>query len=149
MHNIFLDYNRRNSFGDWEIVYHLSGAIVSLAPKFKPRKLQEIIDKFICAFRYSKDIKQIISSFYITCSYNELHDFLKNILMSIPEFQELNLSNKEYENGISVNDPERKSIVLISRYSAELDADDDFIDLDACIQNIVNGLYRVKEIFGD
>lgn len=146
MKNKFLDYDIVQTFGDWEIVYQLAGAITSMAPSFKPRNFQEIIDAFVRKFQESDRVEQGIESYLITCSYNDLLNILKDILMQIPEFKALNLSTDEYNAGVNVDDPNRGKFCLISRYTLQ-DSSNDFIDLDACIQNVVNGLYRDNEIF--
>lgn len=145
---IGLDYTQVRLFSDWEIVYHLAGAITNLSPDFRPRFFYTIIDEFFTKFKESERTENSFNSYTIYCSYNELLIFLKDILMSIPKFVDLNLTTNEYKNGVDVNSSNRNNIYITTTFT-ERNADNDFIDLNACIQNIVNGLYREKEIFQD
>ena len=100
------------------------GQIYRLAPNYSPRNIGIITTKIIEEFK--KDAQRISNDFfYYSVDVNEVQKFTENILMAIDEFQELNLSEEEYRNGVKVTD-ERTG-----HY-------DDFVDLDACIRNIAN-----------
>lgn len=109
------------------------GQIYRLAPNYNPRNIGIITSKIIEEFK--KDAQTICDSFfYYSVDLNEVQKFTENILMAIDEFQELNLSEEEYRNGVKVTD-ERSG-----HY-------DDFVDLDACIRNIANII--VNDAFTD
>lgn len=97
-------------FPDYDIVKAVSGSIYTLAPNFKPQKIDIIMEKFLEKFFLHEKTEELIPNFYvITACFSEVKKILKEILFGIPEFEELNLPN----------------------------VDGDFIDLNACIQNIM------------
>lgn len=136
-----LDYNRVRVFGEYEIIYHLSGSIISLSPAYKPRKLFSIIQKFVEAFRKNREVIHSCHMYMTECSYKHLYKIVEAILFEIADYKELNLSSKEYKEKI---DPDY--IIPIDEWYSE---NSDFIDLDACVQNVIGGLYQAKEIFRD
>lgn len=132
----FPDYTKVTYFGDWEIIRCLAGNIYSLAPDYQPRNLQTIVDSFFEKFKNRAEVLHVPGVWLIHCNCEEFSQILHEILFSIPEFMQLNLTNTEYEAGLrDVEDPRR----------AEFGIDPNFIDLDACIQNTVNNLYWIKE----
>lgn len=64
--------------------------------------------------------------------------------MGIPEFVELNLSQVEFEKGISVNDETWPKFAFTSRYDVNTPESwkNDFIDLDAFIGNVHHRLIK-------
>lgn len=117
-----------------DFIDYTVGVIYYLAPNHKPRFIYETVDKIIERFKVNcltvgKDF------FYHEIELKDLYKFIKDILMPIETFRALNLSQNEYEKGISVDDKGRPEFCFISRYSW-VSKDDDFVDLDACIQNI-------------
>lgn len=110
------------------------GKIYELAPYHKPRFIDEITDEIIKRFKI--DCSMIGHDFiYHEVELKDLYKFIKNILMPIDKFRELNLSPKEYRQGISVDDENRPKFQFVSAFF-DVAEDDNFIDLDACIQNI-------------
>ena len=67
--------------------------------------------------------------------------------MPIPKFRDLNLSQIEYEMGLSVDDDDRDRFVFTSAFDT-IPEDEDFIDLDACIQNIFSS-FEHQAFIGD
>lgn len=62
------------------------------------------------------------------------------MLFAIPEFQELNLTQIEYDNGVSVDDdsrPEFSFNTAYDKYESE-SWKNDFVDLNAFVRNVVN-----------
>ncbi len=115
------------------------GEIYVLAPKYNPRHIDEILQGIIENFK--KDCKHVGSDFfYHEVEIQNLTKFVKDILFPIQKFRDLNLSTNEYRQGISVDDENRSQFAFVSRYNT-ISEDDDFIDLDACIRNIVDSLY--------
>ena len=102
----------------------------------------------IIAFKVKKvyqcEFENANESFYIKhfASRKELLAWIYEHIMPIPEIRELNLSQKEFEAGIDVDDPGRGEIVFTSRYSKDPPMEDDFVDLDAFAGNLANNLIR-------
>ena len=117
-----------------EFIQYSVGEIYYLAPYHKPRFIDEIVDEIISRFKV--DCKVLGGDFfYHEVELKDLYKFIENILMPIDKFRDLNLSKIEYELGISVDDESRPKFQFTSAYSSAPE-DDNFIDLDACIQNI-------------
>lgn len=78
--------------------------------------------------------------YYFEYTKEELRKYLYSLVYDKPEtkefFSKLNLSYNEMKNGIEVSDPNRNTINLSSRFSGPK-WEDDFIDLDALINNVV------------
>ena len=120
------------SLGDF--VKYAIGEIYYLAPNHKPRAIDEIQDAIIGRFmdgceHIGKDF------FYHEIALKDLYKFISDILMPIEKFQELNLSQREFDVGIKVDDENRAEFVFTDMYTS-IPEYDGFIDLDACIQNI-------------
>lgn len=117
-----------------EFIRVATGWIYELAPYHKPRFIDEIVDEIIKRFKTS--CKNIGTDFfYYEVELKDLHEFIENILMPIDKFRDLNLSPKEYKQGIDVDDPNRPKFQFVSAFDNVPD-DDKFVDLDACIQDI-------------
>lgn len=127
------------------------GTIVRMAPANKPRKLEIINDKLIAYFR--ENTKQFAvnkegqpypeTSEYINypkMTEEQIKKLINNIV-SIKEIEELNLSNYEYNKGVSVNDENRPTWCFVDRYSQQ-NEDDNFIDLWALTRNIFSAIYN-------
>lgn len=120
------------------------GWIYELAPYHKPRFIDEIVDEIIK--RFKADCKSIGTDFfYYEVELKDLYKFIENILMPIDKFRDLNLSPREYKQGIDVDDPNRPKFQFVSAFDS-ISEEDGFVDLDACIQNIFSyyehGAYR-------
>lgn len=109
------------------------GEIYALAPGNKPRSAEEIAEGIVTNFK--KHCKQMGDFYYHEMELRDVKAFINTILLPIEKFQELNLSNNEYQKGTSVEDESRPTIQFVSMYSY-IPEDDDFVDLDACTQNI-------------
>jgi hypothetical protein len=105
-----------------------------------PRNLEVVIRKARQKIRTMAN-KDIPDFFYVEIQEEEIEDWVKELLMDIPEFVDWNLSENEAKNGIKVDDENRGEYLFTSAYSSTPE-DDDFIDLDACIRNIANMLMR-------
>ena len=120
------------SLGDF--VKYTIGEIYYLAPNHKPRAIDEIRDAIID--RFMDGSEQIGTGFiYHQVPLKGLYKFISDILMPIEKFQELNLSQREFDAGIKVDDENRAKFVFTDMYTS-IPEYDSFIDLDACIQNI-------------
>ena len=124
-----------------EFIRITTGWLYSLAPGYKPRHINEIVDEMIA--RFKQNAQHIGDDFfYHEVNWFELRVLVENVLRPIKQFRDLNLSKREYGLGIDVDDPNRQGIIFTSRYSSTIPEDEDFIDLDACIINIVSNLKR-------
>lgn len=123
----------------------LGGELYRHAPNRQPRKADIITIKARDLFR--KDAKNNNEWYILYIEEDSLYDYIDKLLKSIPEFEELNLSQIEYDNGVNVHDENRSKYSFRSAYDIET-ADswkDDFIDLDAFVRNIVNGIIHIQE----
>lgn len=124
----------------------------NLSPKLHPRKLNIIIDKvdekIEKTFETPLDFDPTFRIYRLLISnadnqFKEVFKYVHDLLFDIPEFQELNLTENEYKNGINPNDEDRPEIiVLTSAFSKPLPEDDNFIDLDAFCQNLARLLIQ-------
>lgn len=124
------------------------GCMYEFAPRYLPRKADTIIWKFSQALLNRPDTVHVGNDeFFGIVKTNcktvyGLEKFLKGILMAIPEFQELNLSENEYEKGVKVDDEDRAKFAFVDRYST-IPWRNDFIDLDALIGNASAAIKRL------
>lgn len=76
-------------------------------------------------------------------SWNDFEKWLKEFLYNILEFRQLNISKALKDKGVKdVDDERNKGFKFTDRYTRETQDDRyyDFIDLDACIRNIINNI---------
>lgn len=131
---------------------HIARWLYSLAPKNEPRKVDVIMRRvgnridsvFDIPFKHDLNFK--IRHFK---NRDDLYQFVDELMKNIKEFRELNLTWKDYENGVDVDSPDRENtIVFTSMYDKRSSEDwytKDFIDLDAFIQNVVYTLCMEDE----
>ena len=132
-----------------EMVGHIAMWLYRLAPKHRPRKVDSIIDS---AIKYMDDtfttpLKS--DPEFRTHDFenkDSLYSYIDTMMKSIKEFRELNLTWREYVSGVDVDSPDRESVVVfISMYKVEsADAwfEEDFVDLDAFVQDVTSSLLR-------
>lgn len=115
----------------------IGGQLFNQAPNRQPRKAEIIMTKFRDSFREKAHNDNEYYS--IAIEEKESQKFIKDLLFNIPEFKELNLSQVEFDNGISVDDESRAKFKFSSAYDKYTTESwkTDFIDLDAFIQNIM------------
>ena len=103
-----------------DFAYCLAGQLYDQAPGRKPRKADIIINKALEAFnQYPTHGKIFGDSNTVSIEKYKIYDFCHEILYNIPEFLELNLSQVEYEKGISVDDENRPKFSFTSMYDIE------------------------------
>ena len=125
-------------------VYCLAGQLYEQAPNHKPRKADIIMGKAIQAFRNHENHAIILGDMHqVSIKEGTLCEFCDTLLKSIPEFMELNLSQNEYEKNISVDDLNRPKFAFTTRYDVATEDSwrDDFIDLDAFVNNVQRNIY--------
>ena len=113
------------------------GVIYKMAPGYKPRKIDEIVEGIRHAFQTRG--QAVMDSHYILVDPDNTYELVESIMKSIPAFNELNLSQHEVDNGITLDD-DRPGFAFVSRYDT-LQEYYDFVDLDACVRNINSQLY--------
>ena len=111
-----------------------------MSPNHKPRKIEIVMNKCL---EYSKtNLEQPFKNDKTWWSKGidpkDVYEFVHDMLFSIPEFVEWNLSEIEIENGISVDDDNRPKFAFTSAYDIRDDDywKSDFIDLDAFVNNV-------------
>ena len=125
-----------------DVIHTVSGVLYDLAPSHKPRRIDEIIER-CCKFCDER----IGDEFVIYLDEKEVWDFVKDMIYDFDAFRQLNLSQAELDNGITdCDDPNRKggfAACFVGHddngnvVSIETTKDyNDFIDLDAAVQNI-------------
>ena len=118
------------------------GNIYYQAPFNKPRKIDEIVEHITNYF-----IKNDISAHHykqVFVDKNNMLEFVKAVLSDCKAFEELNLSQYEYERGVKVDDEVRLPFTFISA-EFQLKPKYDFVDLDACCQNIAYDLKKTVD----
>lgn len=126
------------------LMFAIGGQLFAQAPNKQPRKVETIMTKVRDAFR--KDAFNDNEYYSIRIEEKDIYDYIVKLLKDIPEFQELNLSQIDYEKGIKVDDESRPKYSFSSAYD-KYDSESwktDFIDLDAFIGNVVNNIYALK-----
>lgn len=113
------------------------GVIYELAPNHKPRKIDEIISHIENYF-YVHDITDENHWLQLWADEADLINFVDEVIGDCNAFRELNLSQVEFENGVSIDDP-REGYVFVT-FGCEPAPEHDFIDLDACKRNIADDL---------
>lgn len=120
------------------LMFVIAGQLYDQAPNRQPRNADEIMRKVKENFRNNPLCVNDNEYFTIRVENDKVYKFFEDILFSIPEFRDLNLTQIEYENGVQVDDENRGKYHFISRYDV-YDSESwksDFIDLDAFIQNV-------------
>lgn len=95
-------------WSDYEIVEYLAGLLYSMEDDYQARKAQKIVNDFLDKFRKLNGVNKLVTTCIYHSTLKDLMPKLKDILLSIPEFVEL---NERKDNG-------------------------EFIDLDAFFQNL-------------
>lgn len=130
-----------------ELIGCIAGVIYKMHPYHQPDNLDIIIDKIDKYFDDKNKGDRIFKSINFK-DWKEFKNWLKEFLMNIKEFRQLNISRKLKDAGVDdINDDRNKGIQVVDRYTIK-NKDSryfDFIDLDACIQNIAYELCVLKQ----
>lgn len=129
-----------------DVIHTVSGVLYEMAPSHKPRRIDEIIEQ-CCKFCDDR----IGNEYLIRLDEKEVWDFVKDMIYDFEAFRQLNLSQAEIDNGITdCDDPNRKGGFAACFVGHDDNGDvvsiettknyNDFIDLDAAVQNIVSEL---------
>lgn len=137
------------------IINAVAGVIYQMHPYKAPENMDKIMSAVVEFYDKKVDCCGHINDNFKLFEYeNEeaLHVEINTLLKSVKEFRQLNISRKLKEQGVDdVNDERNKGIRFTDRYSVDNKDTvyDDFIDLDACIRNIVNQIIRTHETEDD
>jgi hypothetical protein len=137
------------------IIGSIAGTIYEMHPYKRPENMDKIMDKVVSYYEGKIDSCGHKDDNFKLFNYDSQKSLLKelNILLnSIKEFRQLNISKKLKDLGVDDIDDDRNSgFKLIDRYT--IDNKDsrysDFIDLDACMRNIVNEILNKMELSED
>lgn len=136
-----------------ELVGHIAMWLYRIAPKHRPRKVDSIIDSVIKYVDDTFTAPLKSDPEFRTRDFenkDSLYSYIDTMMKSIKEFRELNLTWREYVSGIDVDSPDRESVVeFTSMYKVEsVDAwfEEDFVDLDAFVQDVTHSLLREQVI---
>ena len=124
-------------------------------PYHKPENFDKIMDALLERLDTKAEIHKGKKLTFIVLEYESINDFrkkLKEFLFEIKEFRQLNISKKLKDAGVEdINDDRNKGYRFSTRY--DVDTEDerytDFIDLDACLQNIVCSVDRIIQFDED
>jgi hypothetical protein len=121
---------------------HTMGWIYRLAPNYAPRKATEIVEtickRFRSYYRYQKEPVERI----MLLDTDELSKVLE-YLFNFKDFRELNLSQKEFDEGVNVDSSDRLMIMVYNLNSSE--PENDFIDLSILKRNIIKSIILESE----
>jgi hypothetical protein len=126
-----------------DLMFCISGQLYAQAPNRQPRKaeiiMKAVLDRIRVDFYNDNEFRTL------RIEPDKLYSYIDNLLKSIPEFVELNLSQIEYENGVKVDDENRHKYSFVTRYD-KYDSESwksDFVDLDAFTRNVYNALLKL------
>lgn len=138
-----------------ELIFAIAGIIYEFHPYHKPENIDKIIDEVIKWLNNKTDINGNKNSNFKIFEFNSFNDLKKEldfVLKNIIEFRQLNISKALKEIGVKDCDDERNAgIKFTSRYDEDTEYYKyyDFIDLDACINQIVRTIDLRQQITED
>ena len=138
-----------------QLIEAFTGVIYKMHPYHKPENFDKIMDALLKRLDTKAETHKSKKLTFILLEYESINDFkkkLKEFLFEIKEFRQLNISKKLKDAGVEdINDDRNKGYRFSTRY--DVDTEDerytDFIDLDACIQNIVCSVDRIIQFDED
>lgn len=148
--------NRVEQFGNkkrfyiTDIIQSVAGNIYRMHSTHTPPNMDVLMSKFedlLSKDCVPADAPRHSKTRYLHMTEKEFSKWLQSCLMSIKAFVNLNLSYREITEGVAVDDPSRPTVSFTSAYDIESEDSwkDDFIDLDACIRNIENEVFKRSE----
>ena len=131
-----------------EVINAVTGVLYDLHPYHHPEGIDAIIDKIDEFYETSELVKH--KKFLEISEICEFENIIGELLKSIPEFNQLNISRKLKDEGVTdPDDPKNKGFIVTSIYDKNDDRYTDFIDLDAAIQNITHQIFAIKQYDDD
>ena len=138
-----------------KIIEAITGDIYGMHPYHKPENFDKIMDTLLKRLDTKAETHKGKKLTFIMLEYESINDFekkLKEFLFKIKEFRQLNISKKLKDAGVEDIDDERNSgIKFSSRFDRDTEDEryTDFVDLDACIRNIVISVNRIIQFDED
>lgn len=132
-----------------QLIQAVTGTIYSMHPYHKPENFDKIMDALLEFINSKAEVYNGKKLTFVILEYESINEFkkkLKEFLFGIKEFRQLNISKKLKDAGVEdIDDDRNKGFRFSDRYSVETEDEryTDFIDLDACIQNIVFSVDRI------
>lgn len=138
-----------------KIIAGVTGTIYEMHPYHMPENIDKIVAKLNEWYENTPDCTGKVNSTFKLFEWESFSDFekwLKDFLMNIKEFRDLNISRKLKDQGVTDCEDERnQGMYFTSRY--DVDTKDsrygDFIDLDACIRNIIISIDHEQQMSDD
>ena len=139
-----------------QLIEAFTGVIYRMHPYHEPENFDKLMDALLKHLDTKAEIHKGKKLTFILLEYDSINDFkkkLKEFLFEIKEFRQLNISKK-------LKDATKIDIVLNKRNSGikvstryDVDTEDerytDFVDLDACVQNIVFSVNKIIQFDED
>lgn len=129
----------------------LANEIMYLTPYVDEQRMKEFSNIILYiekeAMKHPKlEWNQFIGEYQLRMTEQEMWNWLHNTLFAFKDYQNLNLSYNEREAGIDVNDENRPQFAFHTRYDINTKESwkNEFIDLDAVIQNVMSTLCPVR-----
>ena len=138
-----------------QIIQAIAGTIYAMHPYHNPENFDKIMDALLKHLNTKAETHKDKKLTFIILEYESIDDFkkkLKEFLFEIKEFRQLNISKKLKDAGVEDIDDERNSGIKFStRYDVNTEDEryTDFVDLDACVQNIVFSVDRIIQFDED
>lgn len=132
-----------------QLIQAVTGTIYAMHPYHKPENFDKIMDALLEFLDSKAEVHNGKKLTFIMLEYESIDDFkkkLKEFLFRIKEFRQLNISKKLKDAGVEdINDDRNKGIRFSDSHSVETEDEryTDFIDLDACVRNIVFDIDRI------
>lgn len=128
-----------------EILASFAYCIIKSSPYPSVTNLSEILEairKFIISKGYKDELEcddKFNGALYFERTYKELHELFKEIRDNVPEFNKLNITKRELDKGFADPNYDNRPVKFgITGRGVVNPRDTDFIDLDACIRNVLN-----------
>lgn len=132
------------SISNKELIKCVTGVIYRMHPYHKPEGIDVIVDKIQEEFKNKNDGKDDTFLIIRFEKKKEFETWLNNLLMGIKEFTDYNISRKLKDAGVKdINDERNVGFEFVDRYTVETEESrySDFIDLGACVRNIMHEVY--------
>lgn len=132
-----------------QLIQAVTGTIYAMHPYHKPENFDKIMDALLKFLDSKAEIHKGKKLTFIMLEYESIDEFkkkLKEFLFGIKEFRQLNISKKLKDAGVEdIDDDRNKGIRFSDSHSVETEDEryTDFIDLDACVRNIVFDIDRI------
>lgn len=138
-----------------QLIQAVTGTIYAMHPYHKPENFDKIMDAILKFLDSKAEVHNSKKLTFITLEYESINEFknkLREFLFKIKEFRQLNISKRLKDAGVEdIDDDRNKGIRVSDRYSVETEDEryTDFIDLDACVRNIVFNVDRIIQFDED